>query len=155
MMRASTDVARRPGWRQALAKAPAHARVLIVDDDPAIRLSVGRLVSQFGYEVRTAASAEEADQWLSLARFEACLLDIQLPRMKGLEFLSWALSRDPEMAVVMLTGMDLPEIAIQCIDHGARTYLTKPVEAAFLRLALRDALAMRRLLTERNDLAGL
>jgi len=74
--------------------------------------------------------------------------------MKGVEFLSWALSRDPEMAVIMLTGLDLPEVAIECIDQGARTYLVKPVEADFLRLALRDALAMRSVLVERNDLVS-
>jgi DNA-binding NarL/FixJ family response regulator len=47
----------------------------------------------------------------------------------------------------------MPEVAIECIDQGARTYLVKPVEVEFLRLALRDALAMRRVLVERNDLA--
>ena len=87
-------------------------------------------------------------------RFDALLLDIQLPRMTGVEFLSWALERDPELAVIMLTGLDEPGLAVQCIEEGARTYLVKPVEAEFLRLALRDALAMRRLLIERNDLAG-
>ena len=81
------------------------------------------------------------------------MLDIELPRMKGVEFLSWAVSRDPEMAVIMMTGLDMPEVAIECIDHGARTYLVKPVAVEFLRLALRDALAMRRVLVDRNDLA--
>ncbi len=83
-----------------------------------------------------------------------CILDIELPRMSGVEFLDWALRRDPEMAVLMLTGMDVPEIAIECINGGARTYLVKPVEVDFLRLALRDALAFRRILVERNDLVS-
>lgn len=154
MIETTTRSERRPGWRQVLAAAPLYARILVVDDDADIRRSVGRLVTQFGYGVRVAASAEEADQWLATERYEACLLDVDLPRMKGVEFLSWALTRDPEMAVIMLTGLDIPEIAVQCLDHGARTYLTKPVDAEFLRLALRDALAVRRLLTERNDLAA-
>ena len=63
------------------------------------------------------------------------------------------IARDPEMAVIMMTGLDMPEVAIECIDQGARTYLVKPVEVEFLRLALRDALAMRRVLVERNDFA--
>ncbi len=118
----------RRGWRDAIAEAPARARILVVDDEP--------------------------DRWLTSERFDLLVLDIELPHMKGVEFLSWALSRDPEMAVIMLTGLDIPEVAIECIDHGARTYLVKPVEVEFLRLALRDALAMRRVLVERNDLAA-
>ncbi len=110
-------------------------------------------MTRFGYTVKSAGSAEQADQLLTNECFSVCMLDIELPRMKGVEFLGWALSRDPEIAVIMLTGLDLPEVAIQCIDHGARTYLVKPVEVDFLWLALRDALAMRKLLVERNDLA--
>ena len=146
---------RRPGWRDAMAAAPATGRVLIVDDDPAIRLSIGRLVTKLGFSSRVAASAEEADALLAAERFEVCLLDIELPRMTGVEFLSWALRRDPEMAVIMTTGVDVADVAIECIDRGARTYLVKPLDAAFLRLALRDAMAMRRLLVERNDLLDL
>jgi len=144
----------RRGWKSVIAEAPQRARVLVVDDEVEVRRSLQRLVNRFGYTAKTAASAEEADQWLTTERFDVCLLDIELPRMKGVEFLSWALSRDPEMAVIMLTGLDLPEVAIECIDHGARTYLVKPVEIDFLRLALRDALAVRRVMVERNDLAG-
>jgi DNA-binding NtrC family response regulator len=125
--------------------------VLIVDDEADVRKSLQRLVTGFGHSVRTAASSEEADSWLDSERFDACLLDIELPRMKGVEFLTWALRRDPEMAVIMLTGLNDPALAIECIDSGARTYLVKPVEADFLRLALRDALAVRRLLVEGND----
>ncbi len=145
--------AKRRGWRDAIAEAPQRARVLVVDDEPDIRRSLQRLVNRFGYTAKSAGSAEEADRMLSADRFDVLMLDIELPRMKGVEFLGWALSRDPEMAVIMLTGLDLPEVAIECLDHGARTYLVKPVEVDFLRLALRDALAMRRILVERNDLA--
>jgi DNA-binding NtrC family response regulator len=145
---------KRLGWTDALGRAPSSARVLIVEDEADVRKSLERLVARFGYTARGAASAEAADQWMNSERFDVCLLDIELPRMKGVEFLDWALSRDPEMAVIMMTGVDVPEIAVKCIEHGARTYLVKPVEMAFLRLALKDALAMRALLVERNDMAG-
>lgn len=147
-------MSKRIGWKDVLAAAPERGRVLVVDDEVEVRRGLQRLITRFGYSVRVAASAEEADNWLNSERFDICLLDIELPRMKGVEFLGWALTRDPEMAVIMLTGLDLPEVAIECIDEGARTYLVKPVEADFLRLALRDALAVRRVLVERNGLAG-
>ena len=141
-------------FKNVPTSAPSSARVLIVEDDPDVRKSLEKLVRALGYEVRSAASAEEGDHWLSAERFEVMLLDIELPRMKGVEFLSWALDRDGEMAVIMLTGLDDPALAIECIEKGARTYLVKPIEADFLRLGLRDALAVRALLVERNRLAG-
>lgn len=145
---------KRLGWTDVLTRAPAGAHVLIVDDEPDVRNTLQKLVVRFGCTVRTAASAEEADQWMNAERFEVCLLDIELPRMKGVEFLAWALNRDAEMAVIMMTGLDVPGIAVECIEAGARTYLVKPVEVDFLRLALRDALAVRSLLVERNDLTA-
>ena len=139
-----------PGWKGLAALAPSTARVLIIDDDANIRKSLGRVVQALGYEAKVAASAEEGDHWLGAERFDVMLLDIELPRMKGIEFLSWALDRDPELAVLMLTGLDDPELAIQCLELGARTYLVKPVDTAFLRMAIRDALAVRQLLLERD-----
>jgi len=140
----------RLGFSRLVRYAPDRADILIVEDEPDVRESLSRLVGSFGYQVRGAASAEEADSWLVAQRFHVCLLDIELPRMKGSEFLEWALGRDPEMAVIMLTGIDDPDLALRCIENGARTYLVKPVDAEFLRAALRDALAVRRLLVERN-----
>ncbi len=145
---------RRTGWKHLLSSAPSRARVLVVDDQADVRRGLEKLVASYGHEVKTAASAEEADHWLGALRFDAMLLDIQLPRMTGVEFLEWALERDPELAVIMLSGLDEPELATRCLDAGARTYLVKPVEGEFLRRALRDALAVRRLLVERNALEG-
>ncbi|MBW3533996.1 MAG: response regulator [Gemmatimonadetes bacterium] len=142
----------RKGWKGVLAASPSNATVLVVEDEAAVRRAMEKLVASFGHEVKVAASAEEADHWLNAMTFDAMILDIQLPRMSGVEFLDWALERQPELAVLMLTGLDEPEMAVRCIEHGARTYLVKPVEAEFLRLALRDALAVQRLLVERNDL---
>lgn len=142
----------RPGWKDVVDAAPRNAEILIVDDEAPVRATLKKLVSHFGYNVKTAGSAEEADHWVNSARFEVLLLDIDLPRMKGVEFLEWALQRDPELAVIMMTGIDDPHVAEECIAAGARTYLVKPPEEKFLRMALKDALAMRRILVERNDL---
>lgn len=140
------------GWSDVAARPTGDAQVLIVDDEDLVRDSLARLLTSEGFSVRTAASAEEADHWVSSTRFDAMLLDIELPRMNGVEFLGWALERDPELAVIMLTGVNDPELAMKCIEKGARTYLVKPIHPDFLRLALRDALAMRSILMERNRL---
>ncbi|MEQ8331293.1 MAG: response regulator [Longimicrobiales bacterium] len=145
---------KRVGWRDVVGEAGQGGRVLIVEDQVEVRRSLQRLVIQLGYSVRVAGSAEEADLWLQSEPFDVCLLDVELPRMQGVEFLTWALGRDPELAIIMITGLNLPELAIECIDAGARTYLVKPVESEFLRLALRDAVAVRSLLVERNRRAS-
>ncbi|HKJ02789.1 MAG TPA: response regulator [Longimicrobiales bacterium] len=143
----------RMGWPE-LRTLPLRGGVLIVDDEAALRNTLKRVVTSFGCTVRTAASAEEADLCLNSERFDVCLLDIELPRMKGVEFLEWAMKRDREMAVIMVTGLDAPDLAVECIKAGARTYLVKPISAQFLALAIQDALAVRHLLVERNDLAA-
>ncbi len=148
-----TPPSSRLGWIDVMRGAPNDAQILVVDDEPSVRKALERLLVRFGYQVKTAASAEEADHWMSSQHFDLLLLDIELPRMKGVEFLAWVLDRDPELAVIMMTGLDAPEIAIECVERGARTYMVKPADAEFLRLAVRDALAMRRILVERNDLA--
>jgi DNA-binding NtrC family response regulator len=145
-----SDAPRRLRWKDIAASAPTAGRILIVEDTAEVRRALERMVKALGYEARSASSAEEADHWLSAERFDVMLLDIELPRMKGTEFLSWALERDGEMAVIILSGLDDPSIAIECIEKGARTYLVKPVDGEFLRLGVRDAMAMRQLLVERN-----
>ena len=130
------------------------ASVLIVDDDPAICRSLEKVVSAYGYSTKVAASAEEADKWLAVTRFDVILLDIDLPRMNGVEYMTWALARDPELAMIMLTGWDNSDLALECLSKGARAYLVKPFDPALIRHALRDAVAMRQLLVARNEHAG-
>ena len=148
-----TELRRRKSWKDLPKAETAGSRVLIVEDTAEVRRALERMVLGLGYDVRSAASAEEADHWLSAQRFDVMLLDVELPRMKGTEFLSWALERDGEMAVVMLSGLDDPSLALACIAKGARTYLVKPVEVEFLRMGLQDAVALRQLLVERNEAA--
>lgn len=142
----------RAGWKRILDEGSRPGRILVVDDEHEVRNALARVLTRVGHSVQLAASAEEADQWLSAGRFDLCLLDIELPRMSGVEFLPWALLKDPEMSVIMLTGVDSSEVALRCIDAGARTFLVKPVELDFLTRAVRDALAMRHLLVEYNRL---
>ncbi len=142
----------RMGWKQVVQNAPDEGEILVVEDERPVREALTKLVTRFGYQVRSAASAEEGDNWLASQTFDLVLLDIELPKMKGVEFLRWVLDRSPETAVIMMTGLDDPKLAIECLQNGARTYLVKPPDPEFLRLAIRDALAVRRILMERNDL---
>ena len=145
---------RAKGWTDLIATAPQSAEVLIVEDEPKFRRLIRDVVEELGYSVKTAGSAEEANGWLESADFDLVLLDIGLPRINGLEFLTWALKRHPDLAVIILSGRNDPELAMKCIDQGARTYLVKPFDTDFLGRSVRDALMIRQLLLERNRLAG-
>jgi DNA-binding NtrC family response regulator len=140
------------GWTDVRA-FPSGGRVLVVDDDTELRNTLKKVIGSLGYFVHAAGSSEEADVHLNTQRYDVCLLDIELPRMTGVEFLGWALKRDPEMAVIMLSGLDAPDLALDCLRAGARTYLVKPISTQFLSMALQDAVSVRRILVERNDLA--
>ena len=130
------------------------AKILVVDNEPDTVDLIKSILERYGFHVTTAYNGRQCLEKHKKGKHDLILLDIELPRMKGMEFLSWALEKDPEQAIIMLTGLDDPDLALECIGKGARTYLVKPVEAEFLRYALRDALAVRRLLIERNDLSG-
>ncbi len=141
------------GWKTLAENPPTEAEILVVEDDASLRELTSSAIEDMGFSVRSAASAEAADQWMSSGELDVVLLDIDLPRINGVEFLEWALARQPELSVIMLTGLDDPELALRCLDHGARTYLVKPFDIDFLERAIRDALITRNLLVERNRLA--
>ena len=142
------------GWLDLIASAPTSAQILIVEDEPELRRLIRDVVEGWGHSVKTAGSAEEADTWIDSADFDLVLLDLGLPRMSGLEFLTWVLSRQPDLAVIILSGKNEPELAMECVDRGARTFLVKPFDTAFLGRSVRDALMIRQLLVERNRLAA-
>lgn len=133
------------------AAAPvAIAHVLVVDDEAPIRSALVRYLSGAGYTPVAAESAELALEELADAKFVAALCDINLPGMSGVEFIPSALEIDADLAIIMLTGVGSPGIAIQCLKEGAADYLIKPVELEELGLALGYALRKRELEIDRR-----
>jgi DNA-binding response OmpR family regulator len=130
---------------------PRGSRILVVEDEDETREGLVRMLEGQGYDVRGAGSAEHADHWLSASSFDLALLDIGLPGMDGVEFLRWALRRNPTLAVIMTTGVDRIETALECLKGGARGYLVKPIDPLFLMEAVRDALVLARLLRAAPD----
>lgn len=80
------------------------ARVLVVDDEAAIRLTMDALLRRKGYDVATAANGEEALGWLMQRAFDLVLIDLRLPGMNGLEFARYAQRCQPNTAILFLTG---------------------------------------------------
>lgn len=134
------------GFGNLDALIPSTPAVLIVEDDEATAKGLSRQLVGLGHTAQIASSAEQADPWIANQRYDLVLLDVNLPRMNGLEFLRWILRRSPTTAVIMVTGNDDIDLAVECLEQGARTYLVKPIDPDVLRLSVRDALAMSALM---------
>src|SRR5213595_2834795 len=126
--------------------------VLVVDDEDGIRQALTRFLSRLGYNVHAAANATEALQQLAANHPQAMLCDIRMPETSGVELLPKVLAQDPDLAVLMLTAIDEPRTAIECLKLGAYDYLIKPVDLEELELALQHALRQRQLELDRRQL---
>lgn len=125
--------------------------VLVVDDEDAVRDALHRYLVRSGYQAVEAGDAEQALARLDAIRVGAMVCDIRMPGMSGIDLLPKALAREPDLAVIMLTGVGEPQAAIQCLKRGAADYLLKPVDLEELGLALHYALRKRELEIERRE----
>ena len=126
--------------------------VLVVDDEEGIRQALDRFLTRLGYKVLQAASAAEALDRQAADEPQAMLSDIRMPNMSGVELVPKALAADSDLAIIMLTAIDEPRTAIECLKLGAYDYLIKPVDLDELELSLQGALRQRQLEIERREL---
>ncbi len=133
-------------------------RLLVVDDDEFIRVLMGEILGQCGYEVVTAADGQAA--WEAIdpdpARYDLMLLDKQMPRLDGISLLRRirADSRFTDLPVIMLTADTSPEDVSLGLAEGAHYYLTKPLTEDLLTVVIRSALAESRQKRELRTMVG-
>jgi putative two-component system response regulator len=130
--------AREPG-----GKAP-RARILATDDRPEVLRLVERSIGA-EYECRFASSVEAAREELAGEPFELALCDIQMPGESGLVLVEELAREHPETAIVMVTGVDDPEVAEDAFRLGAHGYLVKPFWSGQLLITVANALRQHRL----------
>jgi two-component system, OmpR family, response regulator MprA len=118
-------------------------RILVVDDDPAVRSSLDRALRLDGYEVETAADGPAALQILSVGSPDAVVLDLGLPGLDGLAVCRRLRSTGDDTPVLMLTARDAVDDRVQGLDAGADDYLVKPFALAELLARLRALLRRR------------
>lgn len=134
-------------YRPPYRRTGAH--ILVVDDDAAICRLVTRMLSEAGHRCASAGDARLAEAQLAAGAFDLVLCDIAMPGDSGLELLARVKARDPEMAIVMLTGMDSPQTAHLAFTLGADGYLLKPFDKNELLIQVAGAL-QRRVLEAEN-----
>ncbi|HHY96061.1 MAG TPA: response regulator [Firmicutes bacterium] len=123
-------------------------RILVVDDEKNIRVTIQQCLVEAGYEVELAVSGEHALQKLEAGTYDLVLLDIKLPDLDGIEVLRRLKHRWPEHAVVMITAFGTIETAVQAMKLGAVDYLQKPFTPDEIRNVVKTVLARTRLSEE-------
>ncbi|HKI34275.1 MAG TPA: sigma-54 dependent transcriptional regulator [Gemmataceae bacterium] len=118
---------------------PPPLRLLIVDDDEALRQTLARRFQRLGMAVAEAADGEEALAKAGHAPYDVALLDLHMPGMTGIELLGQLKERWPELEAIMLTGHGSIETAIQAMKQGAYDYLTKPFQLPELEVHVQKA----------------
>jgi two-component system, OmpR family, response regulator MprA len=119
-------------------------RILVVDDEPAVRAALQRALALERYEVDLAADGHEALERLAAFPPDAVLLDVAMPRLDGLEVCRRLRAAGDQTPVLMLTARDAVDDRVEGLDAGADDYLVKP-------FALRELQARLRALLRRTE----
>lgn len=123
-------------------------RILIVDDDEALRESLALVLSAEDYEVLAAPDGEAALALLEKGPVDVVLCDLRMPGVDGLELLPQLARRLPGATLVLMSAHGGPDLAIEAIQRGAYDYLAKPFTPAEALLAIRKARERERLRRE-------
>ena len=123
--------------------APSRARILVVDDEPAIVEIISDFLGTLGHEVRSVTSAEDAMPVLAEWRPDGVLTDLNLPGASGLEVVREAKKRDSEVCVVVITGQATTDTAIDALRRGAYDYIQKPFDLMDLQRTVERGLESR------------
>ena len=128
---------------------PRPFRLLVVDDMEAMRLALEDCLRLQGYDVVSAASGEEALDFLRSQRFDLLLTDQAMPGLSGIELAEVTVRIHPDVPVVLLTGHTDVELAKASLRRGASDFVTKPVNIRELPIVIERNLTRRRLEMER------
>ncbi len=111
-------------------------RILVVDDEPAMREVVEMRLSEWGYGVLLASSGAEARLLAERERPDAVISDVVLPELSGLELLQSLKAGDRDRPVILITAYGTIDEAVEAMKLGAHDFLTKPLDYAKLRATL-------------------
>jgi DNA-binding NtrC family response regulator len=119
-------------------------RILLLEDDPAIRNSIKEFLERRSFDVIPSETCAQCKEAFWRARPDAAICDYSLPDGTGLEILSFIKKADTAIPVILLTAHGSIELAVEALKMGAENFLTKPVELGALQAVLERALESRR-----------
>jgi cyclic di-GMP phosphodiesterase len=127
---------------------PSTDRVLIVDDEPAVRKMLAVMLSQAGIANQSAANAGAALDVLPGGEFSAVISDLHMPGTSGLELLAEVRSKYPELVFLVATGVDDVRVGVQAMKERADDYLVKPFQVEMVLTSLERAFQKKALQRE-------
>ena len=114
-------------------------KVLIVDDEPAIREVLEMILQEWGYDVRLASDGAEAKQLVETYDPEIVISDVVMPQLSGLDLLRCLKTGNPNRPVIMVTAHASIDLAVESMKQGAQDFITKPMDYPKLRAILKAA----------------
>ena len=118
-------------------------QVLVVDDEESVRGFLRELLERKGYVCTTAANVAEARSCMQDVDFELIISDVKMPGESGLDFAKFVIKERPNTALVMISGIDDPEIAKYALEIGAYGYIVKPFKINEMIINVANALHRR------------
>ena len=143
----STTLRQKPAQTERL-----EGKVLIVDDEPAVRRALHTTLFTLGFDIGEAASGEEAVALCRIIKYDAVLLDINMSGKSGIETCADLRKMLPRLAILMISVNEDEERKVQALEAGADDYVTKPFHMRELTARIRAAL--RRARTTASDVEG-
>src|SRR5208283_1414368 len=126
-----------------------NGNILVTDDDPDLRRVLRRTLDALGFDVAESANGEQALKQVEAQRFQAILLDVNMPGAGGIVTCREMRRKYPQLQILMLTVRDREADKIEALDAGADDYITKPFSIPELAARLRSA--VRRSATAEPD----
>jgi two-component system, NtrC family, response regulator AtoC len=123
-------------------------RILVVDDEASGREALSLLLGREGYQIRTAASGEEALEVLHDTPLEIVVTDLLLPGLSGIDILKRIKEESPYTSVILVTGNATAESAVEAMKEGAFDYITKPINFEKLKILVAKAVEKSHLIAE-------
>ncbi len=124
------------------------SNILIIDDEKAIRKTLGEILSYEGYQIDDAENGDEGLKKIKEKNYDVVLCDIKMPKVDGLEFLEKAKETNPDLPIIMISGHGTIETAVEAVKKGAFDYVAKPPDLNRLLITIRNALDKQTLVTE-------
>ncbi|OGB91220.1 MAG: Fis family transcriptional regulator [candidate division NC10 bacterium RIFCSPLOWO2_12_FULL_66_18] len=130
----------------------ARIRVLVVDDDLAVRQALSRTLEKIGYDVVVAEDGQEGLDRLRQGGIHIVLADLKMPKLSGNELLKAAKAIAPDVEVIVITGHGTVEDAVEAMKEGAYDFITKPFKRVQLEKTIRKAAEKQALVLENRVL---
>ena len=129
-----------------------NMKILVVDDERAIRNSLKEILTDEGYTVETAEDGATAIETAEKERYDVIFCDIKMPNMEGTEVLERLRKDGVDSAVIMISGHGDIDTAVECIKKGAFDFIQKPLDLNRILITIKNATERTQIITENTNL---